>query len=111
MRMSTMHSLVILYRDSTISTRTAIIRQVWGSDGLDGIETLSYCLGEPVSHLARMADITANVACALSRRENLEQRCKRQSIPKGFRHEARTLAEAAGQGRGFLPKRHWEPLR
>lgn len=110
MRMITLRVLVAEYRQSTVSHKHAIVLKVWGSDGLDGIEALSWMTGVSVDRLAAIADIGSNVARAQARRDRLEHRRPRQPIPRGFRQEARALAEQAAHGRGFMPKRHWDPL-
>jgi hypothetical protein len=111
MRMTIARSLAADYHGATLSVRRKIILKFWESDGLPGLETLAYLLGEPVHQLASLAGIIRNVARARARRERDEKRRPRQPIPRGFRQELRAAAEAAGHGRGFIPaKRHWEPL-
>lgn len=111
MRMITLRSLATEYRLSTLSDKREIIRKAWGSDGLDGLETLSYLIGDSIDQLASLAGIVPNVCRARARRERNEKRRPRQPIPRGFRQEIRGIAEAAGHGRGFAVKRHWDPLR
>ncbi len=110
MRMTTARSLAADYRAATLSARRKIITKFWESDGLDGLDTLAYLTGESVDQLASVGGLTRNVARARARRESPEKRRPRQPIPRGFRREARDVAEQAAHGRGFIPKRHWEPL-
>lgn len=110
MRMSTMRTLTDEYRAGALSVKRKIVRKCWESDGLDGIEALSLLSGVQVDQLAAIAGIGPNVGRALARRERAEQVTRRQPIPRGFRREARDIASRAAHGRGFLPKRHWDPL-
>ncbi len=112
MRMSTMRQFVSLYRGCTLSEKREIVRKVWGADGLDGIETLATLSGVEVDQLAAIAGLGPNVARARARRERIEttHQRPRQPIPRGFRAEVQDVAEQAAHGRGFMPKRHWEPL-
>lgn len=110
MRMSTMRELVQHYKKVGPTEKIHIIRKVWTSDGIDGIETLSFLAGEPVDQLAARAEISARVVRAQNRRDRAEKRRPRQPIPKGFRKEAHEAAVQAAHGRGFIPKRRWDPL-
>lgn len=110
MQMSTMRELVCEFRKVGPTDKSQIILKVWNSDGIDGIEALALLTHEPLDQLARRAGISAKVARARSRRAKTEKKCRRQPIPRGFRGELRDEAVSAGHGRGFLPKRHWEPL-
>ena len=111
MRMDTMRELVRDYRAEGPAAKNQIIVKVWQSDGIDGIETLSFLVHEPVDQLAARAGISAKVARGRARRDQAEKRRGRQPIPKGFRKEAHEVAVQAGRGVGFIPKRHWDPLR
>ena len=111
MRMSTMRELVQNYRKVGPTGKIQIILKVWQSDGIDGIETLSFLLGESIEQLAARAAISAKVSRARNRRDRAEKCRPRQPIPKGFRKEAHEVAVQAGRGGGFIPpKRHWDPL-
>lgn len=110
MRMSTMRELAQDYRKVGSTDKIQIIVKVWQSDGIDGIETLSFLLGESVEQLAARAAISAKVGRARIRRARAEKCRPRQPIPKGFRRQVRDEATRAGHGRGFLPKRRWDPL-
>lgn len=110
MRMSTLRELVQNYRKVGTTDKIQIILKVWQSDGIDGIETLAFLVHEPVDQLSARAAISAKVARGRARRDQAEKRRGRQPVPKGFRRQVRDEATRAGHGRGFLPKRRWDPL-
>ena len=110
MRMTTLRVLVDEYRESTVSGKRNIILKCWHSDGLDGIEALPWMTGVSVDQLAAIAGIGSNVGRAMARRDRAEHRRPRQPIPRGFRKDLREFSESVAHGRGFMPKRHWDPL-
>ncbi len=116
MRTKKMQILADQYQHGTSTTRIQVIRKVWGSDGLEGLETLSWLVSESIQQLAAEATITRAVARAKQRREWSEmhptpRRLPRPSMPRGTRADARAIAIEAAQGRRFAPpKRHWDPL-
>ncbi len=110
MRTGKMLEMVREYRRANLKIKGEIIRRVWGSDGLAGLESLSWMSGVEIDQLSSIAGIVPNVARARARRAKKELRRPRQPIPRGFRAELHEIANRAGHGRGFMPKRRWEPL-